>query len=74
MAQIDVHPSWLGRPVEDLEAATGARVAFVTRFGDGMLPSPTMVIQEHDLVHMLLLTDDMPRIERILTHTPPEVD
>jgi len=74
MAQIDVHPSWLGRPVEELEAATGARIAFVTRFGDGMLPTPTMVIQEHDLVHVLLLTDDMPRIERILTRTPPEVD
>ena len=74
MAQVDVHPSWLGHPVQDLEAATDARIAFVTRFGDGTLPSPTMVIQEHDLVHMLLLADDMPRIERILTRTPPEVD
>ena len=61
MAQVDVHPSWLGRPVEHLEAATGARVAFVTRFGDGMLPTPTMVIQEHDLVHVLRTDRGRPR-------------
>lgn len=74
MAQVDVHPGWFGRPVDDLETATGARVAFVTRFGDGMLPNPTTVLQEHDLVHLILAIEDLPRIERILTRTPPEVD
>ena len=74
LAQMDVHPGWLGRPVEALEAATGTRVAFLTRFGDGMLPTPTTVLQEHDVVHVLLLVEDMPRIERILTRTPPEVE
>jgi trk system potassium uptake protein TrkA len=74
MTQIDVHPSWLGRPVEHLETTTGGRVAFLTRFGDGLLPGPTTVLQEHDLVHMLLLAEDVPRVERILTRTAPEVD
>jgi len=74
MAQVDVHPAWLGRPVEHLEAATGARVAFLTRFGDGMITEPTTVLQEHDVIHLLLLVEEMPRIERILTRTPPEVE
>jgi trk system potassium uptake protein TrkA len=74
IAEVDVHPSWLGRPVESLEHATGARVAFITRFGDGRLVEPTTVLQEHDAVHMMMLVEDIPRIERILTRTPPEVD
>jgi len=75
MAQVDVHPGWYGRPVRDLEAASGARLAFLTRFGDGMLPKPDTVLQEQDLVHMLVLADELPRVERVLTSTPPaEVD
>ena len=75
MAQLDVHPGWLGRPVADLEPATGARLAFLTRFGDGMLPGPDTVLQEHDLVHMLVVADDLPKVERVLTRAPaPEVD
>ena len=73
IAQVDVHPGWLGRPVQQIEAATGTRVAFLTRFGHRVLPSPGTVLQEHDLVHLVLLVEDMPRIERILTRTPPEV-
>ena len=74
MAQIDVHPGWIGHPVERIEKATGARVAFMTRFGDGMLPGTATVLQENDLVHMLLLAVDVARVERILTGVPPEVD
>lgn len=75
MAQVDVHPGWLGRPAADLEGATGARLAFLTRFGDGMLPAPGAVLQEHDLVHLLVPAEDLPRVERLLTRPPaPEVD
>ena len=75
MAQVDVHPAWLGRPATDIERATGARLAFLTRFGDGMLPGPDTVLQEHDLVHLLLPADDLPRTERLLTRPPAaEVD
>jgi len=75
MAQLDVHPGWLGRPAAELETATGARLAFLTRFGDGMLPTPGAVLQEHDLVHMLVPADELPRVERTLTRPPaPEVD
>jgi len=75
LAQVDVHPGWLGRPAADLEAATGARLAYLTRFGDGMLPQAETVLQEHDVVHMLVLAEDLPRVERVLTRAPaPEAD
>ncbi|MCV2396339.1 TrkA family potassium uptake protein [Actinotalea sp. M2MS4P-6] len=74
MAQVDLHPAWAGRPLARLEEATGARVAFITRYGDGVLPTSTTVIQENDLVHLLLQATDLTKVERICTKTPPEVD
>lgn len=74
MAQMDVHPGWIGKPLHTLEAATGARVGYLTRYGDGVLPGPTTVLQENDIVHVLVLATDVPRVERILTRVPPEVD
>ena len=75
MAEVDLHPGWLGRRAADLETATGARLAYLTRFGDGMLPRPDTVLQEHDGVHMLVLAEDLPRLERLLTAAPaPEAD
>jgi trk system potassium uptake protein len=72
MAQMDVHPGWIGRPVTELESATGARVAFLTRFGDGLLPTAETVLQEHDIVHVLALATELPKVERTLTHLPVE--
>lgn len=74
MVQVDVHSGWIGEDLIRVERATGARVAFVTRFGDGMLPEPDTVLQENDLLHMLVRADDVPRLERTLTAAPPEVD
>ena len=74
MVQVDLHPGWIGEDLGRVETATGARVAFVTRFGDGMLPQPDTVLQENDLLHMLVRADDAPRLERTLTAAPPEVD
>jgi trk system potassium uptake protein len=73
MAQMDVHPQWVGRPLHAMEAATGARVAFLTRFGDGVLPTADTVLQENDLVHVLALAAELSKVERILTRVPPEV-
>jgi trk system potassium uptake protein TrkA len=70
LAQVDVHPGWVGRPLRTLEEASGARVAYVTRYGDGVLPTPATVMQENDTVHVLLRTDEAHHVERTLTHAP----
>ena len=72
LAQVDVHPAWVGRPLRALEEASGARVAYVTRYGDGVLPTAGSVLQENDTVHLLLLVDDAPAVERVLTAPPVE--
>jgi len=70
LAQVDVHPGWVGRPLRALEEASGARVAYVTRYGDGVLPTPATVMQENDTVHVLMRTDESHHVERTLTHAP----
>lgn len=52
VAEVVLHEQWVGRRVTDLEAATGARVAFLIRFGTGILPEPKTVIQASDQVYI----------------------
>jgi trk system potassium uptake protein len=70
LLQIDVHPGWIGRPLRAIEEATGARVAYVLRYGDGILPTAGGVLQENDLLHMLVRTVDSDAVERTLTRAP----
>lgn len=42
----------IGRPVAELEAATNSRVAFIIRFGTGVLPDRKTVFQADDQVYI----------------------
>lgn len=52
VAHLSLHEQWYGRPVRDLERATGARVAFIIRFGNGVLPDYKTVVQADDTVYV----------------------
>jgi trk system potassium uptake protein TrkA len=52
VAEVALHEDWAGRRVTQLEAATGARVAFIIRFGTGLLPEPKTIIQASDQVYV----------------------
>jgi trk system potassium uptake protein len=52
IAEAALHEDWVGHRASDLEAATGARVAFLIRFGTGVLPDPKTVIQAGDQVYI----------------------
>jgi len=70
MAEVQVHRGWIGEPVTALEQASGGRVAFLTRFGEGVLPTDATVLQEGDLVHVLMPVDRLPLVERVLGRAP----
>jgi trk system potassium uptake protein TrkA len=57
IVEAPIHRDWVGRPLKTLEEATGARVAYLMRFGMGMLGTPSTVIQDGDQI-FLLVTDD----------------
>ncbi len=58
VAEADLHEDWVGHRVTTLEDATGARVAFLIRFGTGVLPEPKTVIQAGDQVYLAAVSGD----------------
>jgi trk system potassium uptake protein len=57
IVEAPLHRDWVGRTIKALEDGTGARVAYLMRFGIGTLPTPSTVLQDGDQVFMLV-TDD----------------
>ena len=52
VVEVVLHEDWVGHRITDLEAATGSRVAFLLRFGSGLLPDVKTVIQSGDQVYV----------------------
>jgi trk/ktr system potassium uptake protein len=63
---------WIGHRLVDLEAESGARVAFLTRLGRGTLPDPDMVLQEGDLLHLLMHESDASKVSAVYDSGPGE--
>ncbi len=70
VAEVAVDESWIGQPLTRLEELAGARVAYVTRLGEGVLPGPRMVHQEGDLLHLVMERSRLDDVERILDSPP----
>lgn len=72
LAEMQVHPHWVGRLVFDLQTTTGARIAFLTRFGQALLPNSETVLQDGDQVHVLLMRTDEQRVQELFRAAPKE--
>ena len=71
LVQVMPHEGWVGHPVTDLEAATGARVGMLTRFGTGLLPTVSTLIQAGDTLHAFV-TDEHAALLHDVAGRPPE--
>jgi trk system potassium uptake protein TrkA len=71
LAEVHVDTSWIGLPLTRIDETTGARVALITRLGEGMLPDADTVLQEGDLVHVLARADQLDEVSRTLAGQPP---
>jgi trk system potassium uptake protein TrkA len=71
MAELQVSPGWIGHSYGRLEQECGVRIGYVTRFGQGLLPAASTVVQEGDVVHALLMSADAERAAEAV-RTPPE--
>ena len=70
LAQVLLDERWVGRRITEFESASGARVAFLTRFGKGVLPTNSTVVQDGDLVHVLVTDDIAEAVETVATTAP----
>ncbi|MGA8112597.1 MAG: TrkA family potassium uptake protein [Actinocatenispora sp.] len=71
VVEIAVAPGWITQPVSALEEATGARVAYLMRFGIGTLPTSSTVLQDGDQV-FFLVTDEIRAGVARAAATPPD--
>jgi trk system potassium uptake protein len=69
--QLPFHEDWVGRRLRDLEEATGARAAFVVRFGTGVLPKADTVVQADDLIYVAAVSGTVTDITTAAA-APPE--
>ncbi|MEU6756555.1 TrkA family potassium uptake protein [Streptomyces sp. NPDC046685] len=72
LAEVHTSPAWIGHKVSRLQEETGVRVAFLTRLGEAMLPTSATVLQEGDLVHVMMRTDEIDKVEAAFAEGPEE--
>ncbi len=65
-----VGQGWIGRRSSDIQAASGARISFITRYGAAFLPDHETVIQDGDLVHALFTTETREHVEQVFANGP----
>jgi trk system potassium uptake protein len=64
LSQVTLSPDWIGEPVKLAEASVGARIAFIDRLGEAIVPVSGTVLQQGDVVHVIARESEMDRIAR----------
>ncbi len=72
LAEVHAADAWIGHKVSKLQEETGVRVAFLTRLGEAVLPTSATVLQEGDLVHVMMRTDEIEKVEAAFAEGPEE--
>jgi trk system potassium uptake protein TrkA len=72
LAEVEVSHDWIGHRVSQLEEESGARVAMLTRLGNGILPNRETVVQDGDLVHVTMIWERRDEVERVFSSGPAE--
>jgi trk system potassium uptake protein len=69
---LPLHEDWVGYPVRALEQTAGCRVAFIVRFGTGVLPGPESVIQHEDTVYVAAVSGTVSDVTAAAAAPPQE--
>lgn len=71
LVEVGVHTGWVGRPISQVQAMAGARVAYLSRVGEGLLPVESTLLQEGDVAFVMLRSGQESHVASIL-NTEPE--
>ncbi|MCT9929513.1 TrkA family potassium uptake protein [Planotetraspora sp. A-T 1434] len=72
LAEVAFNQGWIGVRAKAVEEAAGARLAFVNRMGESLVPKDDTVIQEGDIIHLVAAENDMDRINKVLSSPPSD--
>ena len=70
LVEMDYAAAWNGRSVAKIEELSGVRVAFITRYGDALLPERSAALQDGDLLHVLTPRSELDRVTALFSSDP----
>ena len=70
LADVAYSDGWLGQRVCDLELAARTRIAYITRLGEALIPTASLVLQEGDVVHVVAEERSLDAIVTVLSNEP----
>jgi trk system potassium uptake protein TrkA len=70
LMRITVTEVWVGRKLSALEAASGARAAWLVRFGEAQLPTAGTVLQDGDQLVVAVTDEITPLVHEVVEHGP----
>jgi len=59
LAEVSYDDHWLGEKASVLEETARIRIAFIIRLGEAMMPGPSTVLQEGDVLHVIAEESDL---------------
>ncbi|WP_448638805.1 potassium channel family protein [Geodermatophilus sp. URMC 63] len=68
LMRVTVTDGWVGRRLAELEATSGARAAWLVRFGDALLPTSNTVLQDGDQLVVAATDEISDRVHRAVEH------
>lgn len=71
LAEVAYSDAWLGQKVGDLELAAQTRIAYISRLGEAVVPGPTLVLQEGDVVHVIAEEGEISRVATVMATREP---
>jgi trk system potassium uptake protein TrkA len=66
LAEMPTDKAWIGTKIAALEERARTRVAFLSRMGEALVPVPSTVVQEGDVLHVMVTADDKQRVAGVL--------
>jgi len=70
LAELPFNPAWIGQRSAKLGLDSNARIGYIHRFGEAVLPTKDTVIQEGDVVHAIFRLSDQESVARVFASTP----
>jgi trk system potassium uptake protein TrkA len=69
---IVVNEQWTGERTISFQAQSGARIAWIDRLGEGMIPNRDTVMQEGDILHVIMREDSNQHVFDVFEKGPEE--
>ncbi len=70
LRRLPLGAGWVGRPYDDLQERSGARVAYLVRFGEPLLPTSDTLVQEGDEAYFAVVPGDGDDPARVTGRSP----